>query len=554
MPGGSVYKGRVARYAVLGGTAPSEGQVITWDATNKRYRPVTPDTVVPALALATVQGSSMVLYFDEQLDTTSVPAVTAFAVVIGGSANTVTVVAINGNVVRLTLTTAATYGQSATVAYTVPGANMLQDLAGNDVATFGATTALNYTGTTPDTTAPRFSFAIVNTTTIRMVYDEQLDTGSVPATTAFSVVVNGAAGVNPSAVAINGDTVSLTITAVISTDTVTVAYTAPGANMIQDLAGNDAANLTAQTCVNVTDRAVGATPSTQAFADSPASGSSVTGAAADHVHGMPTPSYVDVFTTSDTWTKSAGAKLVRVQIWGSAGGGQGGTSNIAGTNRTAGAGGGTGSYAEKWYDPSALGATEAVTIGAGGGGGAAGNPGGDAGNGNNSSFGSHVTVYGGAGGIGAYGGAGGGGGGILGAATSNVGGFPQLIAPAAPYDTYEYFGGADGAINTDGGSSLYGGGGGGAAQQTGQGDGYAGGDSVYSGGAGGGGGGVSSVNTHYAGGAGGGHGAMGAATGGAGGGVGGGVGGTGTSRSGTGKAGDGGGGGSAAGCSMRLFY
>ena len=217
------------------------------------YTPGAADTTVPTLALATVQGANMVLYFDEQLDPASVPAVTAFAVVIGGGADVVTVVAINGNVVRLTLTTAATYGQSATVAYTVPGANMLQDLAGNDVATFGATTALNYTGTTPDTTAPRFSFAIVNTTTIRMVYDEQLDTGSVPATTAFSVVVNGAAGVNPSAVAINGDTVSLTITAVVSTDTVTVAYTAPGANMIQDLAGNDAASLGAQTCINVTN-------------------------------------------------------------------------------------------------------------------------------------------------------------------------------------------------------------------------------------------------------------------------------------------------------------
>lgn len=143
MPGSSSYKFRIAGRYVKGSTVPSTGNYnLGWNTSG--YWEAKVDTTVPVLALATVQAADMVLLFDEQLDTASVPAVTAFSVVTGGVANAVTAVSLSGNVVRLTLTTAAFSGQTVTVAYTVPGSNMLQDLAGNDVATFGATTALNY--------------------------------------------------------------------------------------------------------------------------------------------------------------------------------------------------------------------------------------------------------------------------------------------------------------------------------------------------------------------------------------------------------------------------
>ena len=119
------------------------------------------------------------------------------------------------------------------------------------VAQFDTTQLRFEPGTVADTTAPTLAIAIGNGTSLKLIYDEKLDAASVPATTAYSVVVNGAAGVNPSVVAVNGDVVTLTIAALSVDDVVTISYTA-GASPIQDVDGTDAANLSAQTVLNTT--------------------------------------------------------------------------------------------------------------------------------------------------------------------------------------------------------------------------------------------------------------------------------------------------------------
>jgi lysophospholipase L1-like esterase len=103
--------------------------------------------------------------------------------------------------------------------------------------------------TPPSTTSVSVENAEPNK--VLIAYGETLDSGSVPATSAYTVKVNGSTR-TISAVAITGANVKVTFggAAVVSTDTITLDYVVPGSNPIQDVAGNDAASLTGVTVGN----------------------------------------------------------------------------------------------------------------------------------------------------------------------------------------------------------------------------------------------------------------------------------------------------------------
>lgn len=144
-----------------------------------------------------------------------------------------------------------------------------------------------------------------------------------------------------------------------------------------------------------------------------------------------------------TWTKPTGLKYVVVETQGSGGGG-GGTS----TTDTGGGGGGGGGYARKLIAAAALGATETVTIAAGGS--AGGDGGTDGGNGGTSSFGTHCTGTGGGGGKGT-------------AANGGAGSTSPGAGTGGDFNIVGGCGQSGGATNAggNGGSSVLGGGGGG---------------------------------------------------------------------------------------------
>ena len=103
---------------------------------------------------------------------------------------------------------------------------------------------------------------------------------------------------------------------------------------------------------------------------------------------------VQVFTSSGTWTPTAGTTAVMVEVVGGGGAGGSGDNTIAAAMST-GSGGAGGGYSRRYID-SGLGATETVTVGAGGSGAA--ELGG--GNGGTSSFGAFCSATGGGGGLG----------------------------------------------------------------------------------------------------------------------------------------------------------
>jgi len=188
---------------------------------------------------------------------------------------------------------------------------------------------------------------------------------------------------------------------------------------------------------------------------------------------------VQAFTASGTWNKPSGGTLALIRGW--AGGASGGKGSV---NRPGGGGGG-GGYNERWVNLSALGATETVTIGAGGPAQTVANTNGTAGG--NTTFGTWLTAYGGgagAAGAGNPGGGGGGGGAIAQGAAGTV------SAGGAGGDGLTGLGtggaGITGTSGSPGFTQSAGGGGGGGGDTGGTTTGALGGNSVNGGGGGGG--------------------------------------------------------------------
>lgn len=191
-----------------------------------------------------------------------------------------------------------------------------------------------------------------------------------------------------------------------------------------------------------------------------------------------TSTVIQVFGASGTYTPTSGMKYCIVELVGGGGGG-GGVPATTGVGAAAG-GGGAGGYARQTFSAATIGASQTVTIGAGGTAGA--NTGGTGGTGGTTSLGALCSATGGAGGVGSTaGGSSAGGAGGAGTGTLAVTGEAGLIGFNFNIPTVIYFaaagaggstvfgaGGAQKFVNNSssvGNAGAKGGGGGGAAGQ-----------------------------------------------------------------------------------------
>ena len=121
------------------------------------------ETTPPELATATVDGTTLTLTYDEDLDENSEPSSDAFSVAVGGTGRAVDGVSVSGSSVILTLGSAVAAEETVTVSYTVPtdaAAPRIQDDAGNPAASFSDQDVENNTppsANTPATGAPTIS-------------------------------------------------------------------------------------------------------------------------------------------------------------------------------------------------------------------------------------------------------------------------------------------------------------------------------------------------------------------------------------------------------------
>ena len=193
-----------------------------------------------------MDGSSLVLTYDEALDEDSTPEASAYAVSIGGGTGAApSGVVVSGSTVTLMLAAAVGANDVVTVSYTVPASGTVQDAEGNDAA------ALTDQAVTNDT-APVLLYATINAATLVLVYDAALDEGSTPSTAAFTVRFSGQSRAERS-VSVSGDTVRLQMPQVADPgEAVTVEYRVPTTDPILSQSGNEAAALAARAVINRT--------------------------------------------------------------------------------------------------------------------------------------------------------------------------------------------------------------------------------------------------------------------------------------------------------------
>ena len=207
------------------------------------------DETAPTLAAtdgATVDGTSLVLTYNEALNGGSDPATSAYTVKVNGSAVSISSVDVDGMTVAITLATAVAPTDTVTVTYAAPTSNPVEDEAGNDAA------LLTDREVTNNSAPPVFMRATVDGTTLIIRYDEDLATTVLPATTAFTVTVAGTT-VNVTGVSISDSIVTLTLASAAERGrVVTFSYAVPSSNALQDPAGNKAAALTNQPAANRT--------------------------------------------------------------------------------------------------------------------------------------------------------------------------------------------------------------------------------------------------------------------------------------------------------------
>ena len=242
------------------GTNPLKGNEENVEAPSFADYPVTnntPDTTAPDVSSAAVDGKELTVTFDEDMDTESAPAGSAFTVsaTVGSDTRSIPgtgTAEIDAATVTVVLDSAVLSGETVTVAYVKPASNPLQDPSGNDAAAFAAQTATN------SSDVPEVSSAAVDGKQLTVTFDEDLDTGSVPAVSAFTVSATVGSDtrsiVGTGTPVIDAATVTVVLgSAVLSTETVTVAYAKPNSNPLQDAPGNEVADFTGQAVDNNSD-------------------------------------------------------------------------------------------------------------------------------------------------------------------------------------------------------------------------------------------------------------------------------------------------------------
>lgn len=238
-------------------TAPSTNPLQTsagGRAASISARPVTNNISppYPVFVSASVENSTptiLSMVYSLSLASVSPPA-SAFTVTVNSVARTVNSVAISGTRVNLILASRVNSGDVVTIAYTKPSTSPLQTSAGSQAESLATRSVTNnvladipvYVSSAIREAAPAV---------IEITYNMSL-ANVVPATSAFSVLVNSVARSVSGVSIVNGKVLLTLASRVYDGDAIVFSYTKPATSPLQTAVGGQAASISSRTVTNNT--------------------------------------------------------------------------------------------------------------------------------------------------------------------------------------------------------------------------------------------------------------------------------------------------------------
>jgi hypothetical protein len=234
------------------------------------------DTTPPIITSAVIPsaGNTLVMAFNEVVVANFIGGVT---LAMSGGAVTATYSSGTGtNTLTYALNRPIAAGETGTASYTQPG-DGIEDLAGNDLASFSGFALTNNSTVTPDVTPPTYVTSVIppagNTLLVFMSEAVYVGAGGP---LGFTLAMSGGA-VTITGIMASSNQITLSLSRLIlAGETGTFSYAQPG-NGIEDFAGNDFASLSAEpiTNNNSTQVAGDVTPPTVTSVTIPTTGGTV---------------------------------------------------------------------------------------------------------------------------------------------------------------------------------------------------------------------------------------------------------------------------------------
>jgi cyanobacterial long protein repeat len=208
----------------------------------------TVDTSAPSYQSIAANGSTVIITYNESLDSSRRPATSQYSVIVNNTQRSVTQVAVSGSQVILTVSPDIPSGSTVYVSYSKLY-TALVDLSGNEAAAFSNVTASVGSGSSSDN---GLYGAVAKGSKLTLSFWKTLNSSYVPSSAYFSVKVNNSA--DPATnVTISGNTVVLTLAKTPGVgDAVTVTYYATSTNSLRTTDGTIINSFTNVTAANQT--------------------------------------------------------------------------------------------------------------------------------------------------------------------------------------------------------------------------------------------------------------------------------------------------------------